>query len=100
MSNEIDNKMVYSQMEKMSSLFSKAATQLEETMRKMSQVATELQNGALQGKAGDVLAQAITTDLNGSLTALSNKMTELSNDIEGAKNNHRDGVSTFATRFK
>lgn len=100
MSGNIDNKMVYSSVEKMSSLCQKAATELEQTMSKMGQVASQLQNGALQGKAGDALAEAITRDLNTSLSRLREKMAELHRDLNGAIANHRDNVNTNATRFR
>ena len=100
MSNDIGNRMVVSQMERMSSLFQKAATELEQTVSKMTQIASQLQNGALQGKAGSALSDAINKDLNTSLNRLREKMTELTRDINGAIANHREGVTTNATRFK
>lgn len=100
MSNSIDNKMVYSEVEKMSGLCQKAANELDQTISRMGQIANQLRNGALQGKAGDALVDAISKDLTTSLSRLRDKMNEIHRDLNGAIANHRDNTNVNATRFK
>ncbi len=82
MSSKFDNKMVYAEVEKMSSLFLQAATHLEETVKKMGEIANQLQDTTLQGKAGAALVETINTDLVGSLNRFKDKMKEMSDDLK------------------
>lgn len=99
MSNGIDERMNYAMMEEMAHLFIEAARMLDVTIDEAQQVASTLEGGALLGKTGEALTQALRVDLVNSLDKLRDKMTELSDDIMGAVQYERDAVATAKSRF-
>ena len=95
-----DVRMNYSSMEQMQKAFHQAHRQIEETQREMDKLAKLMTDGALQGTGGDAFAQAINEKLKKRLKVLADKMRELEQDIKGAIQATRDGVSTAQSRFK
>jgi uncharacterized protein YukE len=94
------DKMNYSTMEEMGKAFGDAKTQIETTKSQMAKVAKSLDDGALQGAAGNALKEAINTKLMRHLNAISEKMEELQQDMKGAVEATRDGVKSAQSRFK
>jgi uncharacterized protein YukE len=95
----MDQRMNYDSMKAMSDSFKKAAAQLEETKNAMTQVASQMEQGALQGTGGDMFKSAIQEKLNKKLDDISASMTDMSKNIDGAVEKIRDGVSTAQSRF-
>lgn len=95
-----DVRMNYGSMEEMAKAFHQGHQQLETTMTEMDKVAKSLEDGALNGMAGDAFRDAIQAKLKKRLKVLAEKMQELEGDIKGAVSATRDGVSTAQSRFK
>ncbi len=95
-----DVRMNYPSMEKMSKEFHHAHQQIETSMREMEKVAKLMEDGALVGTGGDAFREAIRGKLIKRMKVLSDKMRELEQDIKGAVEATRDGVSTAQSRFK
>jgi|GEM_PF-1220663 len=96
----VDVRMNYSTMESMEKAFRQAAQTLEQTTRSANDVSKSMEAGALQGDAGDQFRAAINDKLDKRLKVLYDKMLELAQDIKGAVEATRDGVSTAQSRFK
>lgn len=99
MSNGVDVRIDYPMVEDMSSAFTDASTQLEETIAEMNKIVAALEGGALLGKTGDALAQAIRIDLINSIKALRDKMKELAMDTRNVVAIMRDGDKQARSRF-
>lgn len=95
-----DVQMDYDLMEEMAQIFREGSQQLEDTIRTMQGIAASLENGALLGRGGDVLASAIRDRLNARIARLQEKLEELQQDVMGALIDLRDGDKTAASRFK
>jgi uncharacterized protein YukE len=95
-----DVRMNYASMERMEKAFRQAAQTIEQTMRTANEISRLMENGALQGQAGDQFRAAINDKLNKRLQVLQAKMQELSQDVKGAVQATRDGISTAQSRFK
>ena len=95
-----DVQMDYDMMEDMARLFRDGSQRLGDTMQAMQAIAGRLEDGALLGKGGDSLAQAIRDRLNARLGRLQDKLDELSGDVYGALVDLRDGDTEAASRFK
>lgn len=95
-----DVQMDYDMMEDMARLFRDGSQQIGDTMQAMQAIAGRLEDGALLGKGGDALAQAIRNRLNARLARLQDKLDELSGDVYGALVDLRDGDTEAASRFK
>ena len=95
-----DVRMNYSSMESMEKAFRQAAQTIEQTTRAAAEISKTMEGGALQGDAGDQFRTAINDKLDKRLKVLHDKMMELSQDIKGAVEATRDGVSTAQSRFK
>lgn len=99
MSNGIDVRIDYPMVEDMSSAFDDATKQLEDTISEMSKIVATLEGGALLGKTGEALVQAVRIDLVSSLKALRDKMQELSGDTRSVVSIMRDGDKQARSRF-
>jgi predicted trehalose synthase len=66
----------------------------------MDAIAGRLEDGALLGRGGDALAEALRQRLNQRIAALQDKLSELSMDVYGALIDLRDGDTEAASRFK
>ena len=95
-----DVQMDYDLMEDMARLFRDGAQQLEDLRSHMDAVAGRLEDGALLGRGGDALAEALRQRLNQRISALQDKLSELSMDVYGALIDLRDGDTEAASRFK
>jgi WXG100 family type VII secretion target len=95
-----DVQMDYDMMEDMAKLFRDGAQRLGDTMQAMQTIAGRLEDGALLGKGGAALAEAILNRLNSRLGRLEDKLQELSGDVYGALVDLRDGDTEAASRFK
>ena len=95
-----DVQMDYDLMEDMARLFRDGAQQLEDLRSHMGAIAGRLEDGALLGRGGDALAEALRQRLNQRIAALQDKLSELSMDVYGALIDLRDGDTEAASRFK
>lgn len=95
-----DVQMDYDLMEDMARLFREGAQHMDDLIRAMQNVAGRLEDGALLGRGGDALAEAIRNNLNTRVAALQDKFEELSMDVYGALVDLRDGDTEAASRFK
>jgi WXG100 family type VII secretion target len=95
-----DVQMDYDMMEDMARLFRDGSQQLEDTMRTMQSIAGRLEDGALLGRAGDAMAEALRERLNSRIQRLQEKLDELNLDVYGALVDLRDGDTEAASRFK
>ena len=95
----MDQRMNYESMKAMSDSFKKAAQQLEETSKVMDQVANMMEQGALQGQGGDMFRSAIKEKLNRKLNEIAGSMNDMSQNIDGAVEKIKEGVSTAKSRF-
>lgn len=95
-----DVRMNYDTMEKMAKAFSAAQNQLQATKDAMQKIAKMMEDGALQGQGGDAFRAAIQQKLLPRMKKLEDKMAELTQDVNGAVQATRDGVSSAQSRFK
>lgn len=95
-----DVQMDYDLMEDMARLFREGAQHMEDLRSAMQNIASRLEDGALLGRGGDALAQALRNNLNSRIAALQDKLEELSMDVYGALVDLRDGDTEAASRFK
>jgi uncharacterized protein YukE len=94
-----DVQMDYDYMEDMSRLFSDGAAHMQDLVRRLQNIAGRLEDGALLGRGGDALADAIRSRLTSRINVLGEKLEELSNDVMGALVALRDGDQEAAGRF-
>ena len=95
-----DVQMDFDLMEDMARLFRDGAQRVDDLIRHMENIAGRLEDGALLGKGGDAMADALRQRLNPRLSALQDKLSELGMDVYGALVDLRDGDSEAASRFK
>ena len=95
-----DVKMNYDSMNNMENAFKQAASQVQDSINAMNQVAQTLEGGALLGAAGSAFSDAIRSKLVPNMKTISEGMSKLQQDINGAVVATRDGVSTAQSRFK
>jgi len=95
-----DVQMDYDLMEDMARLFRDGGQQLEDLRSHLDGIAGRLEDGALLGKGGDALVDAIRQRLSQRIAALQDKFSELSMDVYGALVDLRDGDTEAASRFK
>jgi WXG100 family type VII secretion target len=95
-----DVRMNYDSMERMEKAFHRAHQQVQDSMREMEKLAKMMEDGALQGEGGDAFREAIQSKLLRRMKVLAEKLQELEQDIRGAVQATRDGVSTAQSRFK
>jgi len=92
-------RMNYDTMRSMTKEFKAAQQQLEETIKAVTKLGSQMEGGGLQGQAGDTFRGAINGPLVKSLKKLSAKMSELAGDVDGARAKLEDGVKTAKSRF-
>jgi WXG100 family type VII secretion target len=95
-----DVRMNYSSMENMEKAFHQAHQQVSDSISEMEKLAKTLEDGALLGTAGDAFKDAIRSKLIKRMKTIQDKMQELEQDVRGAVQATRDGVSTAQSRFK
>ncbi len=95
-----DVQMDFDLMEDMSRLFGDASEHMQDLIRVLQNIAGRLEDGALLGKGGDALADAMRTRLASRINLLGEKLDELSFDVLGAMVALRDGDKEAASRFK
>ena len=95
-----DVQMDFDLMEDMARLFRDSGQHMEDLIRAMQDVARRLEEGALLGRGGDAMAEAVRDKLNTSIARLQDKLEELGYDVYGALVDLRDGDSEAASRFK
>ena len=79
-------RVVYELMEEMSQTFDAGVEQLQDTMQEMQSVASTLEDGALLGDGGDAFKDAIRGKLCPAIGRLTDKFSELKEDVVAAKN--------------
>ncbi len=77
-------KLNYGLAEEMAKTFQQGAEQLQDTMQAMQSVANTLEEGALLGKGGSAFVTAIRSNLCPALGRLTDKFTELEEDVYSA----------------
>ena len=92
MSDEI--RMDYGLMEDMGKTFQQSVEQLQDTLQAVQNIANELEDGALLGRGGDAFTQAIRNKLSPAISRLTEKMQELSEDVNKAMEDMRSADSS------
>lgn len=92
MSDEI--RMDYGLMEDMSKTFQQSVEQLQDTLQAVQNIANELEDGALLGRGGDAFTEAIRNKLSPAISRLTEKMQELSEDVNKAMEDMRSADSS------
>ena len=92
MSEEI--KMDYGLMEDMSKTFQQSVEQLQDTLQAAQNIANELEDGGLLGRGGDAFTEAIRNKLSPAISRLTEKMQELSEDVNKAMEDMRSADSS------
>jgi WXG100 family type VII secretion target len=77
-------RMNFQAMEDMAKAFKDGAQDLEEIEAKIKEIAGTIDNGALQGKAGAALGDALRDKLSPELGKLKEKIEELEKDVREA----------------
>lgn len=95
-----DVQMDYDLMEDMQRAFSDGAQHMEDLVRVLQGIAGRLEDGALLGKGGQALADAVRDRLSSRVSMLGEKLEELSYDVMGALVALRDGDTEAASRFR
>ncbi len=94
-----DVQMDYDMMEEMGRLFKEASHHMEDLTRAMQDIATRLEDGALQGRGGQLFAEALRNNLNTRIGALQDKFEELSMDVYAAMTDMSDADQRGASGF-
>ena len=94
-----DVKMNYDSMNNMENAFKQAASQIQDSINQMNQVAQTLEGGALLGQAGSAFSDAIKSKLVPNMKTISDGMSKLANDVHLAEEATRTGVSNAQARF-
>ena len=94
------DKIVEPSMVEMSKAFEQAERQLDTTKGEAEKLAKMMEDGALQGKGGEVLAGAIRGKLNKKIDKLANKMHELHGDVDKALAAMREAEKKAQQQFK
>ncbi len=95
-----DVQMDFDLMEDMARLFKEGAQHMDDLIRAMQDIANRLDDGALLGRGGQAMSDAIRDKLNTNDARLQDKLEELSYDVYGALVDLRDGDTEAASRFK
>lgn len=95
-----DVQMDYDAMEDMARLFGDGAEHMEDLIRVMQGIAGRLEDGALLGKGGQALAEALRDRLSSRVGLLGEKLEEMSHDVMGAMVALRDGDQEASSRFR
>jgi uncharacterized protein YukE len=95
----VDVRMDYGMMEAMSAAYRQAQNDLGDVITQMTNVQQKLQDGAMQGDAGDHLSNSAIPVLISKIQELADKMGELSGDIDDAMKAMREGVASAQGRF-
>ena len=94
-----DVRMNYDSMEKMAKEFDNCKSQLETTTSEMNKIVEMMEGGALLGQGGDAFRDAIQSILLPAIQTLTDKMGEMSGDINAAVAYTRDGVEDSRKKF-
>lgn len=94
-----DVRMNYESMEFMASEFVLAASQVQDTMKDMSNIVQMMEGGALLGQGGETFRAAITDQLMPNLNILEEKLAEMADDVNAAVRFTRDGVEDSRKKF-
>ena len=94
------DKIVEPSMVEMSKAFEQAERQLDTTKGEAEKLAKMMEDGALQGKGGEIFAGAIRSKLNKKIDKLANKMHELHGDVDKALAAMREAEKKAQQQFK
>jgi len=95
-----DVRMNYDSMREMTTAFKEAKQQLVEIKEAAKKQGSEMEAGALQGQAGETFRAAINGPLTKALQKLADKMGELAEDVDKARAELEEGVTTAKGRFQ
>jgi uncharacterized protein (DUF885 family) len=93
MASGIDISINEAHMDRMSNLLRNAGKQFEDVKDEMLRIAAKIDNGALQGQAGDELSAVLRSAANAQVNQLSQKMDELAKLIDRNVEQHREAVA-------
>jgi WXG100 family type VII secretion target len=79
-----DIKVVYADCETMVAAFKDGSEQLQDVMTELQSIANLMSDGALIGQAGTTYVEIIRNQMSPALTRLTEKFTELANDVQKA----------------
>ena len=77
-------KLDYAKAEEMAKTFRQGAAQLQETMQAIQQLAQTLEGGALRGRGGTALVDALRGKLSPAIKRLADKYHEMDGDVKAA----------------
>lgn len=93
------DRMNYAEMKKMSNEFKRAKQQIGTSIRQMTNIAKQAEDGALNGMGGNAFQEAITKKLVPRMKILEAKMGELSVDMTKAVDASKGAISKARSRF-
>ena len=93
-----DVKMNYQMMEEMGRTCAQAAKTLEDSMSSINQIAGKLAD-SFQGMGGDAMQQALKQTLVRKLQSFHDKMSEMSQDLQTAAQDTRDGITNSRSKY-
>ena len=91
--------MNYEEMTRMSQRFQAAAEELDAITILLARVSDALEDGALLGEAGSLLADSMQGEFIGGVSRLRDKLDEMAADVYGAMAALRDGDETARSKF-
>jgi WXG100 family type VII secretion target len=92
-------KLDYGLAEEMAKTFSDGAEVLKDTMQEMQNIANTLEEGALLGRGGTAFVDAIRSKLCPSIAKLSEKFTQLQDDVQQAVEDMQEADQQSASQF-
>lgn len=92
-------RVVYELMDDMSNTFNQSVEQLQDTNQEMQLIATTFEDGALLGMGGDAFVEAIRGKLSPAIAKLADKMNELNQDVQAAKQYAQDADKESSAQF-
>ena len=91
--------MNYEEMDRMSQRFAAAAEELDTITTLLARLSDALDDGALLGEAGSLMAESMRGEFIGGVSRLRDKLDELAVDVYGAMTALRDGDESAKSRF-
>lgn len=92
-------RVVYELMDDMSTTFNQSVEQLQDTNQEMQMIATVMEDGALLGMGGDAFVEAIRGKLSPAIAKLTEKMDELNQDVQAAKQYAQEADKESSAQF-
>lgn len=92
-------RVVYELMDDMSTTFNQSLEQLQDTNQEMLNIANTMADGALLGDGGDQFVESITGALVPAIAKIADKMGELRDDVQAAKQYAQEADQSSSAQF-